>query len=190
MELSQILERESSGNSLISLGDQPVLLKSRILEDTSEDVFKLRIGDVRFGQQAHSSRSSVVDRKKLLAAEKKLAQRRALRKSNVLYAPEIPWDLKQRAYMMVNQSKKIGINPSDKNIGIYNFEIKYPNTTIIENANLVLSYGRRYGLIGKNGIGKSTLLTAISSGELEVPSGMLIQHIEQNVVSLFFFFSV
>ena len=52
----------------------------------------------------------------------------------------------------------------------------------MESANLVVSYGRRYGLCGRNGIGKSTLLKMISNNWLEIPKHISILHLEQEVV--------
>lgn len=48
-------------------------------------------------------------------------------------------------------------------------------------ANLTLAYGRRYCLIGRNGIGKTTLLKMISSNQLKIPSHIRILHVEQEV---------
>lgn len=39
----------------------------------------------------------------------------------------------------------------------------------------------RYGLVGKNGIGKSTLLRAIAKRELQVPDHIRILHVEQEI---------
>lgn len=33
---------------------------------------------------------------------------------------------------------------------------------LLQNADLTLSFGRRYGLVGRNGLGKTTLLRMIS----------------------------
>ena len=51
----------------------------------------------------------------------------------------------------------------------------------MQNANLIMSYGRRYGFVGRNGMGKSTLLRAISSRELFIPTHISILHVEQEV---------
>ena len=49
-------------------------------------------------------------------------------------------------------------------------------------ANLTLAFGRRYCLIGRNGIGKTTLLKMLSSAQLKIPSHIRILHVEQEVV--------
>jgi ATP-binding cassette subfamily F protein 3 len=39
--------------------------------------------------------------------------------------------------------------------------------TLLDNARLQLVHGRKYGLVGKNGIGKTQLLTALARGDIE-----------------------
>lgn len=48
-------------------------------------------------------------------------------------------------------------------------------------ASLTLPYGRRYGLIGRNGVGKSTLLRHIAMREVPIPSHITILFVEQEV---------
>ena len=40
----------------------------------------------------------------------------------------------------------------------------------------------RYGLVGRNGLGKSTLLRMVSSGQLYIPPHLSVLHVEQEVV--------
>lgn len=49
-------------------------------------------------------------------------------------------------------------------------------------ADLLLAGGRRYGLVGRNGLGKTTLLKMISLKQLQIPSHISILHVEQEVV--------
>lgn len=55
---------------------------------------------------------------------------------------------------------------------------------LLYNATLKLNYGFKYGLIGRNGVGKSTLLREISqgNGQVVVPEHVNIMHVEQEVV--------
>lgn len=61
---------------------------------------------------------------------------------------------------------------------------------LLQGADLTLAYGRRYGLVGRNGLGKSTLLRMISGGQLRIPSHISILHVEQEVLLNMLFFSV
>lgn len=63
-----------------------------------------------------------------------------------------------------------------------NFDITLGGKRILTNASLLLAFGRRYGLVGRNGVGKSTLLRNISSRQLSVPATTSILHVEQEVV--------
>lgn len=63
-----------------------------------------------------------------------------------------------------------------------NFDITLSGKRILTNANLLLAQGRRYGLVGRNGVGKSTLLRSLSARQLAVPATMSILHVEQEVV--------
>ena len=47
------------------------------------------------------------------------------------------------------------------------FSLAYGGKILLTNARLRLQRGRRYGLCGANGVGKSTLLRSISRGHLE-----------------------
>ncbi|KAH0790519.1 ABC transporter [Histomonas meleagridis] len=52
--------------------------------------------------------------------------------------------------------------------------------TLIEDASLTLSPGNRYGLVGRNGLGKTTLMKYINSSLVRgVPDDLLIIHVEQ-----------
>ena len=82
------------------------------------------------------------------------------------------------------------INPLDfgsgagksKDIHIDTFDLYVGDgQRILSDARLTLSFGHRYGLVGQNGIGKSTLLRALSRRELNVPKHISILHVEQEI---------
>lgn len=52
---------------------------------------------------------------------------------------------------------------------------------LLQGAELSLASGRRYGLIGRNGLGKTTLLKMLASRNLRVPAHISILHVEQEV---------
>ena len=112
---------------------------------------------------AHTNRhvgKSIVDAKKLQKAEAKLALKRSERNNNDLYQSPIPvWNPDIVIPIMVNQAKPSGDNKS-KDIRLENFDISFSGKVILKNANMSLAYGRRYGMVGMNGVGKSTLLRA------------------------------
>uniref|UniRef100_T1GD47 ABC transporter domain-containing protein n=1 Tax=Megaselia scalaris TaxID=36166 RepID=T1GD47_MEGSC len=54
--------------------------------------------------------------------------------------------------------------------------------TTSQNANLLLACGHRYGMVGRNGMGKTTLLRMISERQLQIPAHITVLHVEQEVV--------
>ncbi|KAJ3331811.1 ATP-binding cassette sub- F member 3 [Blyttiomyces sp. JEL0837] len=141
-----------------------------------------RVGDIRHTMSKAGPSGSTVDQKKLRKAELKLASKRAERGAKQEY--EIPvWNPNVKPSMIVNQVKapSAASESRSKDIRIENFDISFAGKKILTNADLSMTYGRRYGLVGKNGIGKSTLLRAIASGDLRVPSHIRILHVEQEI---------
>merc|ERR1719362_1815768 len=54
--------------------------------------------------------------------------------------------------------------------------------TLLENAQLRFVKGKKYGLVGRNGIGKTCLINAISRGEIEkFPTDVHVLQVEQEV---------
>lgn len=62
---------------------------------------------------------------------------------------------------------------------INNFTMLVAGKALLENTSLKLVKGRKYGLIGRNGIGKTTLLNAISTKELtNFPQNLHVMQVE------------
>lgn len=59
-------------------------------------------------------------------------------------------------------------HPNSTDVHIINLSLTFHGQELLSDTKLELNSGRRYGLIGLNGIGKSMLLSAI--GKREVPS--------------------
>ena len=68
------------------------------------------------------------------------------------------------------------------NIVLNDFDVNFGSNQLLSSASLSLSAGRRYGLVGRNGLGKTTLLKLLSQRELQLPSHITILHVEQEVV--------
>ncbi|KAG7662579.1 GCN20 [[Candida] subhashii] len=131
---------------------------------------------------------SRVDKKKLEKQERKIAKKVAKRNNQFV---------QYEASKLLNEKKDddydsffLEINPLDfgssagksKDIKIDNFDLYVGDgQRILSDASLTLAYGRRYGLVGQNGIGKSTLLRALSRRELSVPKHITILHVEQEI---------
>lgn len=72
----------------------------------------------------------------------------------------------------------------EKDIHVSNFNITYGGKCLLEGADLKLVYGRKYGLIGRNGIGKTTLLKHMANFDIEgFPRHHRVLHVKQEVKS-------
>ncbi|KAI8580334.1 hypothetical protein K450DRAFT_238028 [Umbelopsis ramanniana AG] len=135
---------------------------------------------------------SQVDASKLKKAEAKIAAKMAKRqaKSNMAIdyeASKLIHDSEQKAlaeaYKMYNPIMDYtSTKGKSKDIKLENFDISFGGKRILTDANVTLAFGRRYGLVGKNGIGKSTLLKAMARRELNVPTHISLLYVEQEVI--------
>ena len=57
--------------------------------------------------------------------------------------------------------------------------IRAKGKMLLENAHLSITAGRRYGLVGPNGKGKSTLLRMIARRQIPVPENLDVLLVEQ-----------
>eukprot|EP00529_Nitzschia_sp_RCC80_P018120 CAMPEP_0113451672 /NCGR_PEP_ID=MMETSP0014_2-20120614/6457_1 /TAXON_ID=2857 /ORGANISM="Nitzschia sp." /LENGTH=827 /DNA_ID=CAMNT_0000343031 /DNA_START=3921 /DNA_END=6401 /DNA_ORIENTATION=- /assembly_acc=CAM_ASM_000159 len=79
-----------------------------------------------------------------------------------------------------------GTKDKRKDIQVRGVTVSLDNGTVLmDNSELKFAHRRRYGLIGENGVGKSTLLKYISRGDSEMgkdfPSHIRVLHVRQEV---------
>ena len=75
-------------------------------------------------------------------------------------------------------------NTNEKDIHVANFDITFGGKLLLQEASLRLVQGRRYGLIGRNGIGKTTLLRHMANFDIEgFPRHHRVLHVKQEVQS-------
>ncbi|KAH0524844.1 hypothetical protein TsFJ059_007298 [Trichoderma semiorbis] len=132
---------------------------------------------------------SKVDRKKLEKAERKIAAKQQKKTfktveyeaSRLLDQPEDAQSYEE-FYMAVNplQLGSSGANKT-KDIKLDNIDVSIGANRILTDTTLTLAYGHRYGLVGNNGVGKSTLLRALSRREVAIPTHISILHVEQEI---------
>ncbi len=140
---------------------------------------------------------SKVDRKKLEKAERKIAAKQSKKvfktveyeASRLLNQPD-DTESYEEFFMAVNPLQ-LGSNAQgqqkSKDIKLDGIDVSIGGLRILSDTSLTLAYGRRYGLVGQNGIGKSTLLRALARRELAIPTHISILHVEQEVLSVMIF---
>lgn len=79
------------------------------------------------------------------------------------------------------QSRQAQLMETAIDIKIENFTISARGNDLFYNANLFISNGRRYGLVGPNGMGKTTLLKHIANRQLAIPPNIDVLLCEQEV---------
>lgn len=72
-------------------------------------------------------------------------------------------------------------HPNGRDIHIHQFSLTFYGQELVVDANLELNMGRRYGIIGLNGSGKSTILTAIAKKEIPIPDHVDIYHLSREI---------
>jgi ATP-binding cassette subfamily F protein 2 len=68
-----------------------------------------------------------------------------------------------------------------RDLKIENITLTFHGREILSDTTLELNYGNKYGLIGVNGSGKSTILECIAARELPIPKALDIYHLSEEV---------
>ena len=132
-------------------------------------------------QDAHRDTTSAKDRRK---------QKQELEKTRKEYDKKMKFVREEEAKetssgaavsLMVLPDYRSGKN--EKDIQVRNVSISLDNgRPLLDSAEIRFAYRRRYGLVGKNGIGKTTLLKAIASMEIEgFPKHHRVLHVRQEI---------
>ncbi len=62
---------------------------------------------------------------------------------------------------------------------VHNLQVRAKGKILLENTTVTIAAGRRYGLVGPNGMGKSTLLRLLARRQIPVPDTLDILLVEQ-----------
>ncbi|KAL4879809.1 P-loop containing nucleoside triphosphate hydrolase protein [Aspergillus karnatakaensis] len=150
----------------------------------------LAAGSVDLESVGTRKMESRVDRKKLEKAERKIRAKQEKKQmktvqyeaSRLLNEPDAAMSYEE--FFMAVNPLQLGADSQakSKDIKLDGIDISVGGNRILSEAALTLAYGRRYGLVGQNGIGKSTLLRALSRREVAIPSHISILHVEQEIM--------
>lgn len=78
----------------------------------------------------------------------------------------------------------LGVPEQSRDIKIDNLSVTFHGVEILTDTRLELNYGRRYGLIGLNGCGKSTLFSVIGRREVPIQDQIDIYHLAREIPPL------
>lgn len=74
-----------------------------------------------------------------------------------------------------------GVDPRSRDINIQDFTMLHKGAVMLDETEIVLNHGNRYGLIGRNGCGKSTLMKALGVRAVPIPEGIDIFHLKEEI---------
>ncbi|XP_037010729.2 ATP-binding cassette sub-family F member 3 isoform X2 [Artibeus jamaicensis] len=160
----RLAEPQSQGNSQVLL-DAPIQL-SKITENY--DCGTNLPGLLKREQ------SSTVNAKKLEKAEARLKAKQEKRSEKDTLKTSNPLVLEEASASQAGSRKESRLESSGKNksydVRIENFDVSFGDRVLLAGADVNLAWGRRYGLVGRNGLGKTTLLKMLATRSLRVPA--------------------
>ncbi|KHN77035.1 ATP-binding cassette sub-family F member 3 [Toxocara canis] len=128
---------------------------------------------------------TMVDKKKLEKAQAKALEKCAKREilEGGISKKKRPTDLIATASQAANRrdTRADAAGQFTMDVHLENVDVSIGNKQLLCGADVTLVYGRRYGLVGRNGAGKSTFLKMISSQQLIIPSNITMLSVEQEV---------
>lgn len=143
-------------------------------ESESEDEVERR--RVEEPEKILMARTSAKEAKKLADKERKLLEQAAAAKAAALHDDDNVFDVSYEA-----QGEGDG-TLSATDIKVHNMTLRVKGKVLLENTTLTVAAGRKYGLVGPNGKGKSTLLRMIARRQVPVPENLDVLLVEQEVV--------
>jgi ATP-binding cassette subfamily F protein 2 len=75
--------------------------------------------------------------------------------------------------------------PLNRDIKIGKFSVSLQGVELVKDTTLELNHGRRYGLIGLNGSGKSTMMRVLGERQVPIPPSCDIYHLTGYVCQFF-----
>jgi len=75
----------------------------------------------------------------------------------------------------------LGTQYFDRDMKFHSFSMSFHGKELITNTEVNLLFGKRYGLIGENGCGKTTFLKALANREIPIPAHVDIYHLNGEV---------
>lgn len=104
---------------------------------------------------------------------------------NSVYSPEILCAKLEEEARISSEARACtgasAVHPRSRDIKMDNFSITFFGSELLQDTMLELNCGRRYGLIGLNGCGKSSLLSVLGNREVPIPEHIDIFHLTREI---------
>ncbi|QDZ24033.1 ABC transporter [Chloropicon primus] len=199
--------KEKSSSSSGGKGEQGGLTKKQLRQKKQEELAKKKAAkDDYYGfmdlppsdedEYGYEEEGGQEEEKKLTAEEekrlKKQAEKDALRKKRK-EAEAMAASKEARRQAMLQDDSAFDVSfeapqyseevlASVKDIKVNSLTVRAKGKILLENTAVTIAHGRKYGLVGPNGKGKSTLLRLLGKRQIPVPEGIDALLVEQEVV--------
>jgi len=170
------LSNGNAKNSGRKLLDAPVHMGAEVAKNEIDE----NLGENMWIQKVESNLR--VDSKALEKAEQVLAKKAGKKEGSPAVNTTRYRSNEATASQVLSKKAESGMALLTKDIRLEGFDVAFGEKVLLKNADMTLTYGRRYGMVGRNGLGKSTLLRMMSSRQLVLPGHLSILHVEQEVV--------
>jgi ATP-binding cassette subfamily F protein 2 len=74
-----------------------------------------------------------------------------------------------------------GVDDRSRDINVQDFTLLHKGMVMLDHTEIVLNHGNRYGLIGRNGCGKTTLMKALGARAVPIPGGIDTFHLKEEI---------
>ncbi|KAK1319208.1 ABC transporter F family member 4 [Acorus calamus] len=119
------------------------------------------------------------EKKDMIAAHAaELVKREALRDDRDAFTVTIG----SRASALDEDGDAAAAEANIRDIAVENFSVSARGKELLKNASVRISHGKRYGLVGPNGKGKSTLLKLLAWRKIPVPRNIDVLLVEQEII--------
>ncbi|KAL7467151.1 hypothetical protein ACHAXS_007398 [Conticribra weissflogii] len=78
-------------------------------------------------------------------------------------------------------SSRKGVDARSRDVNVQNFTLQHKGFVMLDGTSIVLNHGNRYGLIGRNGCGKSTFMKVLGARAVPIPGGIDIFHLKEEI---------
>jgi ABC-type glutathione transport system ATPase component len=118
------------------------------------------------------------DAKKIADKERKAMEKALAMKAEALRDDANVFDV---SYEGMGDARSAAENSSD--VKVHSLTLRAKGKVLLDRTDVTIVAGRRYGLVGPNGKGKSTLLRMLATREIPVPESIDVMLVEQEVMA-------
>jgi len=170
------LSNGNANNSGRKLLDAPVHMGAEVANNDIDE----NLGENMWIQKVASNFR--VDSKALEKAKQVLAKKAGKKEGSPAVTTNRYRNNEATASQVLSKKAESGMALLTRDIKLEGFDVAFGEKVLLKNADMTLTFGRRYGMVGRNGHGKSTLLRMMSARQLVLPGHLSILHVEQEVV--------